>query len=173
MGTCTSRSSTLKAYRARSCAAPLGRLRRTGRLESMHSAAIDKEGNAPHLAVAAMIYEHGVPTATVGISPTAEKIQAKSAWRRSRRILSERKQALLASLQARRARAEPAADERHGYGELLIRRCRRAPPSETPHRSSCKKQSAWRTWSAASADHALREQVVRGRPALLDLDRAR
>jgi PAS domain S-box-containing protein len=107
-----------------------------GRLESMHSAAIDKEGNAIPISLsAAMIYEHGKPTATVGIfTDLREKIQAEERLAQVQKKLEvSEKQALLAEL------AGTAAHELNqpltsvmGYGELLIRRL----PAGTPERNA-------------------------------------
>ncbi|HEX6243509.1 MAG TPA: PAS domain S-box protein [Polyangiales bacterium] len=107
-----------------------------GRLESMHSAAIDKEGNAIPISLsAAMIYEHGKPTATVGIfTDLREKILAEERLAQVQKKLEvSEKQALLAEL------AGTAAHELNqpltsvmGYGELLIRRL----PAGTPERNA-------------------------------------
>ena len=107
-----------------------------GRLESMHSAAIDKEGNSIPISLsAAMIYEHGAPTATVGIfTDLREKIQAEERLAQVQKKLEvSEKQALLAEL------AGTAAHELNqpltsvmGYGELLIRRL----PAGTPERNA-------------------------------------
>jgi PAS domain S-box-containing protein len=107
-----------------------------GRLESMHSAAIDKDGNAIPISLsAAMIYEHGKPTATVGIfTDLREKIQAEERLAQVQKKLEvSEKQALLAEL------AGTAAHELNqpltsvmGYGELLIRRL----PAGTPERNA-------------------------------------
>ncbi len=107
-----------------------------GRLESMHSAAIDKDGNAIPISLsAAMIYEHGQPTATVGIfTDLREKIQAEERLAQVQKKLEvSEKQALLAEL------AGTAAHELNqpltsvmGYGELLIRRL----PAGTPERNA-------------------------------------
>jgi PAS domain S-box-containing protein len=107
-----------------------------GRLESMHSAAVDKEGNVIPISLsAAMIYEHGVPTATVGIfTDLREKIQAEERLAQVQKKLEvSEKQALLAEL------AGTAAHELNqpltsvmGYGELLIRRL----PAGTPERNA-------------------------------------
>jgi PAS domain S-box-containing protein len=107
-----------------------------GRLESMHSAAVDKDGNVIPISLsAAMIYEHGVPTATVGIfTDLREKIQAEERLAQVQKKLEvSEKQALLAEL------AGTAAHELNqpltsvmGYGELLIRRL----PAGTPERNA-------------------------------------
>lgn len=107
-----------------------------GRLESMHSAAIDKDGNAIPISLsAAMIYEHGLPTATVGIfTDLREKILAEERLAQVQKKLEvSEKQALLAEL------AGTAAHELNqpltsvmGYGELLIRRL----PAGTPERNA-------------------------------------
>jgi PAS domain S-box-containing protein len=107
-----------------------------GRLESMHSAAVDKDGNVIPISLsAAMIYEHGVPTATVGIfTDLREKIQAEERLAQVQNKLEvSEKQALLAEL------AGTAAHELNqpltsvmGYGELLIRRL----PAGTPERNA-------------------------------------
>lgn len=107
-----------------------------GRLEGMHSAAIDKEGNSIPISLsAAMIYEHGLPTATVGIfTDLREKIQAEERLAQVQKKLEvSEKQALLAEL------AGTAAHELNqpltsvmGYGELLIRRL----PAGTPERNA-------------------------------------
>jgi PAS domain S-box-containing protein len=107
-----------------------------GRLESMHSAAVDKEGNVIPISLsAAMIYEHGAPTATVGIfTDLREKIQAEERLAQVQKKLEvSEKQALLAEL------AGTAAHELNqpltsvmGYGELLIRRL----PAGTPERNA-------------------------------------
>ena len=107
-----------------------------GRLESMHSAAVDKDGNVIPISLsAAMIYEHGTPTATVGIfTDLREKIQAEERLAQVQKKLEvSEKQALLAEL------AGTAAHELNqpltsvmGYGELLIRRL----PAGTPERNA-------------------------------------
>jgi PAS domain S-box-containing protein len=107
-----------------------------GRLESMHSAAVDKDGSVIPISLsAAMIYEHGVPTATVGIfTDLREKIQAEERLAQVQKKLEvSEKQALLAEL------AGTAAHELNqpltsvmGYGELLIRRL----PAGTPERNA-------------------------------------
>jgi len=97
-----------------------------GRLESMHSAAVDKSGGVIPISLsAAMIYEHGKPTATVGIfTDLREKLQAEERLLQVQQKLEvSEKQALLAEL------AGTAAHELNqpltsvmGYGELLMRR---------------------------------------------------
>jgi len=97
-----------------------------GRLESMHSAAVDKAGSVIPISLsAAMIYEHGKPTATVGIfTDLREKLQAEERLLQVQQKLEvSEKQALLAEL------AGTAAHELNqpltsvmGYGELLMRR---------------------------------------------------
>ncbi len=97
-----------------------------GRLESMHGAAIDKAGTVIPISLsAAMIYEHGKPTATVGIfTDLREKLQAEERLLQVQQKLEvSEKQALLAEL------AGTAAHELNqpltsvmGYGELLMRR---------------------------------------------------
>jgi PAS domain S-box-containing protein len=97
-----------------------------GRLESMHSAAVDKDGNLIPISLsAAMIYEHGRPTATVGIfTDLRERLQVEERLAQVQKKLEvSEKQALLAEL------AGTAAHELNqpltsvmGYGELLMRR---------------------------------------------------
>ncbi len=97
-----------------------------GRLESMHSAAVDRDGTVIPISLsAAMIYEHGVPKATVGIfTDLREKLQAEERLLQVQQKLEvSEKQALLAEL------AGTAAHELNqpltsvmGYGELLMRR---------------------------------------------------
>jgi len=103
-----------------------------GRLESMHSAAVDKNGGVIPISLsAAMIYEHGVPTATVGIfTDLREKLQAEERLLQVQQKLEvSEKQALLAEL------AGTAAHELNqpltsvmGYGELLMRRLTAGTP---------------------------------------------
>lgn len=107
-----------------------------GRLESMHSAAVDKDGSVIPISLsAAMIYERGVPTATVGIfTDLREKLQAEERLLQVQQKLEvSEKQALLAEL------AGTAAHELNqpltsvmGYGELLMRRL----PAGTPERNA-------------------------------------
>ncbi len=97
-----------------------------GRLESMHSAAVDRSGSVIPISLsAAMIYEHGTPKATVGIfTDLREKLQAEERLLQVQQKLEvSEKQALLAEL------AGTAAHELNqpltsvmGYGELLMRR---------------------------------------------------
>ncbi len=105
-----------------------------GRLECMHSAAVDKDGAVIPISLsAAMIYEHGKPTATVGIlTDLREKLQTEERLLHVQQKLEvSEKQALLAEL------AGTAAHELNqpltsvmGYGELLMRRL----PLNTPER---------------------------------------
>ena len=97
-----------------------------GRLDDMRSHAVDKHGQLIPISLsAAMIYEHGKPTATVGIfTDLREKLQAEERLAQVQKKLEvSEKQALLAEL------AGTAAHELNqpltsvmGYGELLIRR---------------------------------------------------
>lgn len=97
-----------------------------GRLDDMHSHAVDRDGNLIPISLsAAMIYEHGKPTATVGIfTDLREKLLAEERLAQVQQKLEvSEKQALLAEL------AGTAAHELNqpltsvmGYGELLIRR---------------------------------------------------
>jgi len=97
-----------------------------GRIDDMRIHALDKQGNRIPISLsAAMIYEHGRPTATVGIfTDLREKLQAEERLAQVQRKLElSEKQALLAEL------AGTAAHELNqpltsvmGYGELLIRR---------------------------------------------------
>jgi PAS domain S-box-containing protein len=108
----------------------------TGRLQNMHSAAVDKAGNVIPISLsAAMIYEHGKPTATVGIfTDLREKLLAEERLAQVQKKLEvSEKQVLLAEL------AGTAAHELNqpltsvmGYGELLIRRL----PAGTPERNA-------------------------------------
>jgi PAS domain S-box-containing protein len=107
-----------------------------GRLQNMHSAAVDKAGNVIPISLsAAMIYEHDRPTATVGIfTDLREKLLAEERLAQVQRKLEvSEKQVLLAEL------AGTAAHELNqpltsvmGYGELLIRRL----PAGTPERNA-------------------------------------
>jgi PAS domain S-box-containing protein len=107
-----------------------------GRLQNMHSAAVDKSGNVIPISLsAAMIYEHGTPTATVGIfTDLREKLLAEERLAQVQKKLEvSEKQVLLAEL------AGTAAHELNqpltsvmGYGELLIRRL----PAGTPERNA-------------------------------------
>lgn len=107
-----------------------------GRLDEMRSYAIDKAGNRIPISLsAAMIYEHGRPTATVGIfTDLREKLQAEERLAQVQKKLElSEKQALIAEL------AGTAAHELNqpltsvmGYGELLIRRL----PPGTPERNA-------------------------------------
>jgi PAS domain S-box-containing protein len=107
-----------------------------GRLQNMHSAAVDKQGNVIPISLsAAMIYEHGRPTATVGIfTDLREKLLAEERLAQVQKKLEvSEKQVLLAEL------AGTAAHELNqpltsvmGYGELLIRRL----PAGTPERNA-------------------------------------
>jgi PAS domain S-box-containing protein len=97
-----------------------------GRLDDMRSHAVDKHGTRIPISLsAAMIYEHGKPTATVGIfTDLREKLLAEERLAQVQKKLEvSEKQALLAEL------AGTAAHELNqpltsvmGYGELLIRR---------------------------------------------------
>jgi PAS domain S-box-containing protein len=97
-----------------------------GRLEDMRSHAVDRRGGLIPISLsAAMIYEHGEPTATVGIfTDLREKLLAEERLAQVQKKLEvSEKQALLAEL------AGTAAHELNqpltsvmGYGELLIRR---------------------------------------------------
>jgi PAS domain S-box-containing protein len=103
-----------------------------GRLESMHGAAVDKAGNVIPISLsAAMIYEHGEPTATVGIfTDLREKLLAEERLAQVQKKLEvSEKQALIAEL------AGTAAHELNqpltsvmGYGELLMRRLAAGTP---------------------------------------------
>ena len=107
-----------------------------GRLQNMHSAAVDKAGNVIPISLsAAMIYEHGEPSATVGIfTDLREKLLAEERLAQVQKKLEvSEKQVLLAEL------AGTAAHELNqpltsvmGYGELLIRRL----PAGTPERNA-------------------------------------
>jgi PAS domain S-box-containing protein len=107
-----------------------------GRLQNMHSAAVDKTGNVIPISLsAAMIYEHGEPSATVGIfTDLREKLLAEERLAQVQKKLEvSEKQVLLAEL------AGTAAHELNqpltsvmGYGELLIRRL----PAGTPERNA-------------------------------------
>jgi PAS domain S-box-containing protein len=107
-----------------------------GRLQNMHSAAVDKFGNVIPISLsAAMIYEHGEPSATVGIfTDLREKLLAEERLAQVQKKLEvSEKQVLLAEL------AGTAAHELNqpltsvmGYGELLIRRL----PAGTPERNA-------------------------------------
>ncbi|MDB4991286.1 MAG: sensory transduction histidine kinase, partial [Myxococcaceae bacterium] len=97
-----------------------------GRLDDMRSYAVDKDDNRIPISLsAAMIYEHGEPTATVGIfADLREKLLTEERLAQAQKKLEiSEKQALLAEL------AGTAAHELNqpltsvmGYGELLIRR---------------------------------------------------
>jgi PAS domain S-box-containing protein len=103
-----------------------------GRLDNMRSFAIDKHGHRiPTSLSAAMIYEHGQPTATVGIfTDLRERLQTEERLAQTQQKLEvSEKQALLAEL------AGTAAHELNqpltsvmGYGELLIRRLAAGTP---------------------------------------------
>ncbi len=103
-----------------------------GRLENMRSWALDSAGNRiPTSLSAAMIYEHGRPTATVGIfTDLRERLQTEERLAQTQQKLEvSEKQALLAEL------AGTAAHELNqpltsvmGYGELLIRRLAAGTP---------------------------------------------
>jgi PAS domain S-box-containing protein len=103
-----------------------------GRLDNMRSYAVDKDGNRiPTSLSAAMIYEHGQPTATVGIfTDLRERLQTEERLAQTQQKLEvSEKQALLAEL------AGTAAHELNqpltsvmGYGELLIRRLAAGTP---------------------------------------------
>ena len=107
-----------------------------GRLDDMRSYAVDKDGNKIPISLsAAMIYEHGEPTATVGIfTDLREKLATEARLEQAQKKLEvSEKQALLAEL------AGTAAHELNqpltsvmGYGELLIRRL----PAGTPERNA-------------------------------------
>jgi PAS domain S-box-containing protein len=107
-----------------------------GRLDDMRSHAVDKAGNRIPISLsAAMIYEHGEPTATVGIfTDLREKLLTEERLAQAQKKLEvSEKQALLAEL------AGTAAHELNqpltsvmGYGELLIRRL----PPGTPERNA-------------------------------------
>jgi PAS domain S-box-containing protein len=107
-----------------------------GRLDDMRSWAVDKDGTRiPTSLSAAMIYERGQPTATVGIfTDLRERLQTEERLAQAQRKLElSEKQALLAEL------AGTAAHELNqpltsvmGYGELLIRRL----PAGTPERNA-------------------------------------
>ncbi len=97
-----------------------------GRLEGMHGAAVDRDGNLIPISLsAAMIYQQGTPKATVGIfTDLRERLQVEERLAQVQKKLEvSEKQALLAEL------AGTAAHELNqpltsvmGYGELLIRR---------------------------------------------------
>jgi PAS domain S-box-containing protein len=103
-----------------------------GRLEDMRSHAVDRAGGLIPISLsAAMIYEHGEPTATVGIfTDLREKLLAEERLLQVQKKLEvSEKQALLAEL------AGTAAHELNqpltsvmGYGELLIRRLTAGTP---------------------------------------------
>jgi PAS domain S-box-containing protein len=103
-----------------------------GRLDDMRSYAVDKEDNRIPISLsAAMIYEHGEPTATVGIfTDLREKLATEERLAQAQKKLEvSEKQALLAEL------AGTAAHELNqpltsvmGYGELLIRRLQPGTP---------------------------------------------
>lgn len=103
-----------------------------GRLQNMHSAAVDKGGGVIPISLsAAMIYEHEKPTATVGIfTDLREKLLAEERLAQVQKKLEvSEKQVLLAEL------AGTAAHELNqpltsvmGYGELLIRRLQAGTP---------------------------------------------
>ncbi|MET0286393.1 MAG: PAS domain S-box protein [Polyangiales bacterium] len=103
-----------------------------GRLDNMRSFALDKAGTRiPTSLSAAMIYEHGQPTATVGIfTDLRERLQTEERLAQTQQKLEvSEKQALLAEL------AGTAAHELNqpltsvmGYGELLIRRLAAGTP---------------------------------------------
>jgi PAS domain S-box-containing protein len=103
-----------------------------GRLDNMRSFAVDKDGNRiPTSLSAAMIYEHGQPTSTVGIfTDLRERLQTEERLAQTQHKLEvSEKQALLAEL------AGTAAHELNqpltsvmGYGELLIRRLAAGTP---------------------------------------------
>ncbi len=103
-----------------------------GRLQSMHSAAVDAHGNVIPISLsAALIYSRGEPIATVGIfTDLREKLQAEERLAQVQKKLEvTEKQALLAEL------AGTAAHELNqpltsvmGYGELLIRRLAAGTP---------------------------------------------
>jgi PAS domain S-box-containing protein len=107
-----------------------------GRLDNMRSFAVDKDGvRIPTSLSAAMIYEHGQPTATVGIfTDLRERLLTEERLAQAQQKLEvSEKQALLAEL------AGTAAHELNqpltsvmGYGELLIRRL----PAGTPERNA-------------------------------------
>lgn len=107
-----------------------------GRLESMHSCAVDNAGQLIPISLsAAMIYENDEPVATVGIfTDLREKILAEERLAQAQKKLEvSEKQALLAEL------AGTAAHELNqpltsvmGYGELLSRKL----PSGTPERNA-------------------------------------
>jgi PAS domain S-box-containing protein len=107
-----------------------------GRLQGMHSAAVDRNGNLIPISLsAAMIYQHGTPKATVGIfTDLREKLLVEERLAQvTRKLEVSEKQALLAEL------AGTAAHELNqpltsvmGYGELLIRRL----PAGTPERNA-------------------------------------
>ncbi|HEX5657377.1 MAG TPA: PAS domain S-box protein [Polyangiales bacterium] len=107
-----------------------------GRLDNLRSFAVDKDGNRiPTSLSAAMIFEHGQPTSTVGIfTDLRERLLTEERLAQTQQKLEvSEKQALLAEL------AGTAAHELNqpltsvmGYGELLIRRL----PAGTPERNA-------------------------------------
>ncbi|MFT3923623.1 MAG: PAS domain S-box protein [Myxococcales bacterium] len=149
----------------------------TGRLEGMHSAAVDKDGNLIPISLsAAMIYEHGKPKATVGIfMDLRERLQVEERLAQVQKKLEvSEKQALLAEL------AGTAAHELNqpltsvmGYGELLIRRL--APG--TPERNAAQviMQEAERMANLVRKIGKITRYETKsyvGEQKILDLDRA-
>ena len=97
-----------------------------GRLDDMRSHAVDKHGQLIPISLsAAMIYEHGKPTATVGIfTDLREKLQAEERLAQVQKKLElSEKHALLAELAGTAAHElDQTLTNVMGYGELLIRR---------------------------------------------------
>ncbi len=148
-----------------------------GRLEDMHSAAVDRDGNLIPISLsAAMIYQQGTPKATVGIfTDLRERLQVEERLAQVQRKLEvSEKQALLAEL------AGTAAHELNqpltsvmGYGELLIRRL--APG--TPERNAAQviMQEAERMANLVRKIGKITRYETKsyvGEQKILDLDRA-
>ncbi len=149
----------------------------TGRLEGMHSAAVDKEGNLIPISLsAAMIYQQSVPKATVGIfEDLRERLQVEERLAQVQKKLEvSEKQALLAEL------AGTAAHELNqpltsvmGYGELLVRRL----PAGTPERNAAQviMQEAERMANLVRKIGKITRYETKsyvGEQKILDLDRA-
>ncbi len=148
-----------------------------GRLEGMHSAAVDKYGNLIPISLsAAMIYQQGVPRATVGIfEDLRERLQVEERLAQVQKKLEvSEKQALLAEL------AGTAAHELNqpltsvmGYGELLVRRL----PAGTPERNAAQviMQEAERMANLVRKIGKITRYETKsyvGEQKILDLDRA-
>jgi PAS domain S-box-containing protein len=149
----------------------------SGRLEGMHSAAVDKDGNLIPISLsAAMITQQGAPKATVGIfTDLRERLQVEERLAQVQKKLEvSEKQALLAEL------AGTAAHELNqpltsvmGYGELLIRRL--APG--TPERNAAQviMQEAERMANLVRKIGKITRYETKsyvGEQKILDLDRA-